>query len=186
MSGLFDFLSELFKSEDKKDTSVIVKNYNINGSGNQNSKTPSNNIPKKHNGTTKSKASGSSAHTRVHSTNSPIRVRSIRFYSTGAKGRVYTDRFYKSINHNFGIEVVISNDSSTNHNVDLGHCIYNENGVTILRGNFHLKIAPHTQFTQCIYVPPQTFNSMKNGKYKSQLWLNKNKVQKAFFTIANK
>ena len=182
MAGFFDFLTALFKPEDKKDTSVVVKNY-ISGNNNQNNNRTSSR-PKK--GPDGPRTSQSSKGTRQTSTGTQIALQSIRLYSTGAKGKVYTNNFYKSVNHNFGIELVIINNTSQTQTVSLGHCIYDESGVAIINGNFHPKIAPHSKLTQDIYVEAKTFAKLKNGKYKSQFWLNNTKVQKVYFTIASK
>ena len=203
MSGLFNFLKAILKSlldfftailkpDDKKDPSIIVKNYNINKNSNQNT----NNSANKKNSQTenkgknsrKSKPQGGNVKSPMpqKSSQSQIRVKSVRLYSTGVTGKIYTDRFYKSINHNFGIEVVIANGSPNSQTVNLSHCIYDEKGSTVASGNFHPRINAHTQYPQYIYVKPQMFDSMEIGKYKSQFWLNDKRVQKAFFTIANK
>lgn len=181
MAGFLDFLTEFFKKEDKKDTSIVVKNY-INGNNSQNNQNTSH-PPKTAN--SKNLHSGKGLH-QSDIIKSQISLQSIRLYSTGARGKVYTDRFYKSINHNFGIEVVLMNHTAQTRTVTLGHCIYDERGATIIKGNFHPKIAPHSTLRQDIYVKPETFSKLKNGKYKSQFWLNSTKVQKVFFTIAKK
>lgn len=182
MAGFLDFLTEFFKKEDKKDTSIVVKNY-INGNNNQNNKNVSR--PQKH-ANSRDLHSGKSKGTYQTNIEKSVSLQSIRLYSTGAKGKVYTDRFYKSINHNFGIEVVLMNHTAQTRTVTLGHCIYDERGSTIIKGNFHPKIAPHSTLRQDIYVKPETFSKLRNGKYKSQFWINNTKVQKVFFTIAKK
>ena len=181
MAGFFDFLATIFKPKDKKDTSVVVKNY-ITGNNNQSNNTNTSHTNKANNGTKISKTSGSVSHASQQS----VTLQSIRLYSTGAKGKVFTDRFYKSVNHNFGIEVVLKNTSSQFQAVKLGHCIYDEKGNTMIKGNFHPKIAPNSTLTEDIYVKADTFARLKNGKYKSQFWINDKKVQKVFFTVTNK
>ena len=183
MAGFFDFLTTLLKPEEKKDTSVIVKNI-ISGNNNQNNGNNASTNSKKGPVHPKTPPSKTSAH-QLESRHQ-IELQSIKLYSTGAKGKVYTEKIYKSVNHNFGIEVVIKNNTSQYQTVNLGHCIYDESGTTVIKGNFHPKIAPYTTLTQDIYVKAQAFSKLKNGKYKSQFWLNNKKVQKIFFTISNK
>ena len=179
MSEVFDLLKSIFSPKGNKDTSVIVKNY-INGNNNS-----SNNFSNNHNNQQKSKKTQKTSNSKSIS-NSSIRLKSIRLYSTGSKGKVFTNKFYKSINHNFGIEVVLKNNTSKPQTVNLGHCIYDKNGKNIIKGNFYPKISPHSQFIQNIYVKPQDFSKMKTGSYKSQFWINDNRVQKVFFTIGIK
>lgn len=189
MGVILDFLTNLFTKE-TKDTSVVVKNYisgnnnqrNNNGNSNNNSNAPKNASNKSRGPSTQKNNSASHNVSGYHQ----VELRSIRLYSTGAKGKVYTNKFYKSINHNFGIEVVLENQTSQLQQVQLGHCIYDSNGKTILKGNFRPKIKPHCVFTQDIYVDANTFAKMKNGTYKSQFWLNNTKVQKVYFTVTNK
>lgn len=181
MAGFFDFLMALFKPRRKKDTSVVVKNY-ISGNNNQNNSSYISSHNRKGSGSSKvSRPQKTSGNSQQH-----IKLQSVRLYSTGAKGKVYTDKFYKSINHNFGIEAILVNSTSQTQSVSLGHCIYDESGKTIIKGNCRPKIAPHSKLAQDIYVEAKTFAKLKNGKYKSQLWLNDTKVQKVFFTVANK
>lgn len=188
MGTFLDFLTNLFTKE-TKDTSVVVKNY-ISGNNNQrNNNGNNNNASTPKNTSNKSKApSTQKSNSASHYVNGYCQVdlRSIRLYSTGAKGKVYTNKFYKSINHNFGIEVVLENRTSHLQQVQLGHCIYDSSGKTILKGNFRPTIKPHCVFTQDIYVDANTFAKMKNGTYKSQFWLNDTKVQKVHFTVTNK
>lgn len=180
MAGLFDIISELIKSrKDKKDNSIIVKNY-ISGNNNQN-----NSVRKKRTNNTKKINHENSNKTTPSS--SQIVLQAIRIYCTGAKGKVYTTTFHKSLTHNFGIEVKIKNYTSKIQKVKLGHCIYDESGKnTMFKSNFYPKINPNSTLTENIYVDANAFRRMKPGKYKSQFWINNKKVQKVFFTIKNK
>ena len=65
------------------------------------------------------------------------------------------------MNHNFGIELVIINNTPQTQIVNLGHCIYNESGATIIKRNFHPRIAPHSKLTEDIYVEAKTFVKLK-------------------------
>ena len=42
----------------------------------------------------------------------PLELCKISLYSTGARGKVFTNHFYKALNHNFGVEMVIRNNKS--------------------------------------------------------------------------
>lgn len=181
MAGFFDLLTEFMRSKkDKKDNSVIVKNY-INGNNNQTNRNNNNNqtnFSKNHNTTSSNKTAQNTP---------PVVLQTIRMYCTGAKGKVYTTTFRKAINHNFGIEVVIKNNTSQIQTVKLGHCIYDESGSnTVFKGTFHPKINPNSILKENIYVDAKAFNKMKAGKYKSQFWINDNKVQKVYFNVSNK
>ncbi len=114
-----------------------------------------------------------------------VELTSIHLYSTGTKGKVYTSEFYKSMNHNFGIEITLKNNTSIMQNVKVGWCIY-KNGQEIINGAFNKKVNPNNSLTTDFYVKKQAFNSLKTGKYKSQFWVNNQRVQKVYFTISNK
>lgn len=185
MAGFWDFLSTLVSSKkDKDSSSVVVKNY-ISGNNNQKNNTANKGNGGRSNGANKSSRPSQSSQNAKKNASS-ITLQSIRLYSTGSKGKVYTDKFYKSINHNFGIEVVLKNTSSNTQTIHLGHCIYDESGNVVFKGNFSPKINPHSTLTHNIFVDAKAFAKMKSGKYKSQFWINDTKVQKAFFTVAYK
>jgi len=114
-----------------------------------------------------------------------IELTNIRLYSTGKKGKVYTKDFYKSMNHNFGIEITLKNNTTSIKNVKVGWCIYKD-GKEIIKGTFNKKVNANSSLTNDFYVKEQTFNSLKTGKYKSQFWVNDQRVQKIYFTISNK
>lgn len=54
----------------------------------------------------------------------PLELCKISLYSTGARGKVFTNHFYKALNHNFGVEMVIRNNTSVVQSVKIGGCIY--------------------------------------------------------------
>lgn len=180
--GLFDLLTELIKAKkDKKDSQVVVKNY-ISGNNNQN-----NNSNNKNTNTIKKPNISDTTSKKINPQSSSITLEKIELYCTGAKGKVFTNIFRKSINHNFGIEVVIKNNTSQTQTVKLGHCIYDESGNnTMFKGTFYPKIKPHSTLKEDIFVDAKAFDKMKKGKYKSQFWLNDNKVQRVYFTVVEK
>lgn len=185
MSGFFDFLSELIRpTQDKHDSSVVVKNYINGGNNNQNSVNNNQSGKAKKSST---RQSGQSTVREIKKEVNPIVLQNVKMYCTGAKGKVYATTFHKAVTHNFGIEVVIKNNTSYMQTVNLGHCIYDASGNnTMFKGNFHPKIKPNNVLTYDIYVDSKAFEKMKPGKYKSQFWINDKMVQKVFFTIVNK
>lgn len=183
--GFFDLIADIIKAkQDKKDSQVVVKNY-ISGNNTQN-----NNSNNKTNTNTQKKSvtnNSTSSNRTSSSSNGAISLEKIRLYCTGAKGKVYTTTFRKSLNHNFGIEVVIKNNTSQTQKVKLGHCIYDESGNnTMFKGTFYPQIKPYSTLTENIFVDAKAFAKMKRGKYKSQFWLNDKKVQKVFFLVEDK
>lgn len=112
-------------------------------------------------------------------------IQSIRLYSTGKKGKVYTDKFYKQLNHNFGIEILLKNNTNVQQNVKVGWCIYKD-GSEIMKGTFNKKINANSTATNDFYVKEESFKRLKSGKYKSQFWVNDKRVQKVYFYILNK
>lgn len=123
--------------------------------------------------------------TQHKNTSLSIEIKSIKLYSTGKKGKVYTDKFYKQINHNFGIEILLKNNTNTQQNVKVGWCIY-KNGIEIMKGTFNKKLNANSTASNDFYVEEKSFKKLKSGKYKSQFWVNDKKVQKVFFDICNK
>ena len=115
----------------------------------------------------------------------PIELTKISLYSTGKKGKVYTKIFLKQMNHNFGIEITLKNNTHIIQNVKVGWCIY-KNGEEIIKGTFNKKVNANSSLTTDFYVKEQTFNNLKPGEYKSQFWVNDQRVQKVYFTIKNK
>lgn len=118
-------------------------------------------------------------------TNSPIELKKIMLYSTGKKGKVYTQKFYKQINYNFGIEIIIKNNTNAQQNVKVGWCIYKD-GTEIIKGSFNKTINANTTVSNDFYIKQESFSKLKPGKYKSQFWVNDERVQKIYFYILNK
>lgn len=114
-----------------------------------------------------------------------IELLNIHLYSTGKKGKVYTTNFYKSMNHNFGIELTLKNNTSLLQNVKVGWCIYKD-GKEIMKGTFNKKVNANSSLTTDFYVKEHAFNNLKIGRYKSQFWVNDQRVQKVYFNISNK
>lgn len=186
--GLLDVIADIIKEkQDKKDSQVVVKNY-ISGNNTQNNNSNNrNNNNKTTNNTNKSYTNNSTSTNKISASNGAVSLEKIKLYCTGAKGKVYTTTFRKNLNHNFGIEVVIKNNTSQIQTVKLGHCIYDESGNnTMFKGTFHPKINPYSTLTENIFVDAKAFAKMKKGKYKSQFWINDKKVQKVFFTVQDK
>lgn len=137
----------------------------------------------KHNSDTH-KRSGNTV-TKIANSNNVIELTKISLYSTGKKGKVYTTKFYKSMNHNFGVEIILKNNTFSTQYVKVGWCIYKD-GIEVIKGSFNKKINPNAILTTDFYVKAKTFKNLKVGEYKSQFWVNDVKVQKVFFTILYK
>ncbi len=121
-----------------------------------------------------------------HPPKPPLELCTIKLYSTGFKGKVYTNRFYKSMNHNFGIEMTIRNNTSRIQDVKIGGCVYDDNGNAVVRWNNNKKLNAYSSITSDFFVRESSFTKMKEGTYKVQFWVNDKKVQKDFFTITYK
>lgn len=116
----------------------------------------------------------------------PLELVSIKLYSTGLK-KIFTNHFYKSMNHNFGVEMKIRNNTTKLQIVKIGGCINDENGKLIIKWNpTNKKISPNNSITQDFYVKENSFNGMKEGKYIVQFWINDKKVQNEHFTVTYK
>lgn len=119
----------------------------------------------------------------------PLELVSIRLYSTGARGKVYTKKFYKSMNHNFGVEMVIRNNTAVTQAVRMAGRVYNSEGNEVLKwsgGKFHYNINANTSQVYNFFARESSFSSMAAGKYKIQFWINNTKVQREFFEISYK
>lgn len=187
MGGFWKFMSDLVKAKKGKDSSpVVVKNY-ISGNNNQKNSTSNKNNGSRRGGTANkskyastSKKRGDRVHPSVY-----VSVQRIKLYATGPRGKEYTNKFHKWSNHNFGIEVTLKNTSNKTQTVHLGHCIYDNVGNVVFKGNFSPKISPYTTLRQDIFVDAKAFAKMKNGKYASQVWLDDQKQPTARFTVVN-
>ena len=116
----------------------------------------------------------------------PLELCKIQLYSTGIKGKVFTNHFYMSMNHNFGIEIQMRNNTSRVQAVKVGGCVYDSNGNMITKWGGTKNIAANSSCAYDFYVRNETFSKMKEGKYKVQFWLNDKKVQKEYFTVTYK
>lgn len=191
-------LTAIFKKKNKKKTVInkyitnkTINNNTTNNTNNTNTNTTNTtnsnnkyNNYKSNNHISNKNNSGLQQKNNTYTTN--LKLTSIRLYSTGAKGKVYTNIFHKELNHNFGIELIIKNGTNQLQRVKIGWCIYDNNGKTLLQGTFHEKIAAHTSFQKDFYVDENIFRKLHIGKYKSQFWLNDKKVQKEYFKIKYK
>ena len=116
----------------------------------------------------------------------PLEVIKIRLYSTGAKGKVYTNHIYKSLNHNFGVEIVIRNNTSKFQFVKVKGFLYDSTGNPVIDWHKNRSIPPHSTHKSDYYVKVENFSNLKLGKYKVQFWLNNVKVKKDYLIITYK
>jgi len=117
----------------------------------------------------------------------PLELCNIQLYSTGSRGKVFTNHFYRSMNHNFGVEMQIRNNTSQLQIVRIGGRIYDSLGNTVIKWNTATKqISARCSVTHDFFVRESTFSTMRDGKYKVQFWINGERVQKDFFTVSYK
>lgn len=111
---------------------------------------------------------------------------SVNLYAIGSNGKIFTNHFYRSKNHNFGVEVQIQNSTSYVYSFNIAGCVYDSNGVEIFRWKRTTKevIPSSLPAKSDFWVDRNKFLAMRNGKYKVQLWINDIKVVKVFFTIS--
>ncbi len=181
-------ITAVLKKKKKNKKKTIVKKYitnnTINNTTTTNTTTNTTNSHNKYNShNTNSKTYNAGKTNLQQSHKSFLELTSIRLYSTGVKGKVYTSVFHKAINHNFGIELIIKNNTNQSQKVKIGWCIYNDKGKTLMNGTFYEKIVANTSFKKDFYVSESDFKKLSVGKYKSQFWLNDKKVRKEFFTV---
>lgn len=120
-----------------------------------------------------------------HGRKIPLSI-SVNLYATSSNGKIFTNHFYRSKNHNFGIEVRIQNSSHYVYNFHIAGCVYDSNGVEICRWKRTTKeVTPsNSPAKNDFWVDRNKFLAMIDGKYKVQLWINDIKVVKMFFTIS--
>lgn len=115
----------------------------------------------------------------------PLELCSIKLYSTGLK-KVFTNHFYKSMNHNFGVEIKIKNNTSKLQDIKIGGCVYDSNKNVVVKWIGNKKVNSHSFMSYDFYVKEQTFNKMQPGKYTIIFWINDKKVKESSFTITYK
>ncbi len=117
--------------------------------------------------------------------NAPLEMKSIKLYSTGLK-KVFTNHFYKSMNHNFGIEIVITNNTSSIQKLKIGGCVNNSKGKKVVNWISTKSIKPYSSESYDFYVREKEFNKMDSGKYTVIFWINDKRVKETTFTITYK
>lgn len=115
----------------------------------------------------------------------PLSIR-VSLYATSSNGRISTNHFYRSRNHNFGIEVQIQNSTSYEYSFNIAGCVYDSNGIEIFRWKRITKEVPPSDspVESDFWVDRNNFLAMRDGKYKVQLWINDIKAVKVFFTVS--
>lgn len=111
---------------------------------------------------------------------------SVDLYATCSNGKIFTNHFYRSKNHNFGVKVRIQNSTSYVYSFNIAGCVYDSIGVEIFRWKRTTKeVSPSNSPKESYFwVDRNKFLAMKDGKYKVQLWINDVRVIKAFFTVS--
>lgn len=110
----------------------------------------------------------------------------INLYATSSKGKIYTQHFYRSKNHDFGVEVRIHNSTSCVYSFNIAGCIYDSNGVEIYRWTRTTKkVSPSdSPVENDFWVDRDKFLAMRDGEYKMQLWINDIKVVRTLFWVS--
>lgn len=117
---------------------------------------------------------------------SPLELCKMKLYSTGVKGKVYTDHFYKLLNHNFGIEIAVRNNTRKTESAKVTGCLYDITGNTILKWHKNMDIMANHTLGCDFYVENKSFSQMKEGEYKIKFWINNTEIPKQYFYISNK
>ncbi len=122
---------------------------------------------------------------REHGREVPLDI-CVNLYATSSNGKIFTDRFYRSRNHNFGVEVRIHNSTSCVYCFNIAGCVYDSNGVEIYRWKKTTReVYPSNAPTEYYFwVDRNKFLAMRDGKYKMQLWINDIRAIKVFFTVS--
>ena len=173
------FLFKKEKARDKKDKPIIIKINNKNDNQNINKNQKNGSVKK---GDTTHQGIASKSFGKYNELN-PI---GIKLYSTGPKGKVYTSIFYKLLNHNFGVELSLKNNTPKSQTIKARWCLYNESGRPIFDKYYNKTVNASGKLTSDFYVDEKFFSKLKPGKYKSQFWINGKRIQKDSFTIVNK
>lgn len=119
--------------------------------------------------------------------NGTIKLVKVLLYSTGARGKVFTKKFYKRINHNFGIELVIRNDSNKRQSISVKWSIYDvTNQRDVIADNSVIKIAAREKLIHDIYVSDKEFVKLPTGEYESRFCINGKQAPKMNFYILEK
>lgn len=114
-----------------------------------------------------------------------IELVSARIYSTGSNGKVYTNKAYKALNHNFGIEFSIRNNTKSNKTVSMVGYVYDPAGKSLVTWKSKdIRISPHTQLEQDFFVDHDVFLRMTSGDYKVQFWANGKRIIKKFVHVS--
>lgn len=114
-----------------------------------------------------------------------LELKSIKIYSTGYKGKIFTEHIYKSKNHNFGIEISIQNNTSSSKDVKVGGCVYDNFDNIVARWNTTMIINPHTSNATDFYITHDKFARLHVGTYHMRFWINDKRMPIKYFEITN-
>lgn len=157
---------------------VIIKNNNTNNYYGSTKRDDSNN-----------KETVGKPHKKVksktpHKKNShDVELFKIRLYATGKKGKTYTTNYNKNVNHNFGVELILKNNTSCIQKVQIEGAIHNKNKRFITGWSSAKKIKANSILSFDFYVKKEDFSIMKQGEYSVQFCIDDEHVQKQYFTI---
>lgn len=112
----------------------------------------------------------------------PIKLKSSHLYATSIHGKIFTNKFRKNGIYNFGLEVLLFNNSNKQQRATLSWCIY-KRGNLMQKKDVSVIIEPLSTLRQDLYVTKQCFSSLSTGDYKSLFWINDKREIKEYFTI---
>ena len=114
----------------------------------------------------------------------PVEIVKIQMYSTGARGKVYTNTFYKAVSHNFGVDIRLKNNNSSQKNVNISWFIYDSNGKkqgSLSRNK--ISINGFGYKNENFYIQESVFSRLRPGKYRYEFQINDRRTKQGFFTI---
>lgn len=114
-----------------------------------------------------------------------LELKYIKLYSTGRKGKRFTDHFYKARNHNFGVEILIQNNTANQQNVKVGGCVFDSSDNIVARWNGSMIISPHGSNKTDFYIGHEKFEQLHVGTYHFRFWINDKKMPIKYFDITN-
>lgn len=177
MGKFLELLEKIFGSGQNESNQKQNININISGNGDKHRSSPG--------GTRRNPGRASSPATPPRpATIADVKLIRARLYTVGAKGRVYTDKFYRSLNNSFGIEYVLKNLSGRRQRVHMGLRIYDEGGNAKFRHDEDISLDPYeTKGPNDLFVSRSDFAKIMDGSYKAQLWLDDKRVYKEWFKV---
>lgn len=111
-----------------------------------------------------------------------VRVKKIKPYVTGIKEKIYnTNTFYKKINYNLGVEVIVQNPTKKKQKFEI-RCRMATCTGNVVYDRTQARAAPPNQTVSTdIYVPNEVLSKIEPGKYRVRYWIDGRRMKE--FTI---